>query len=285
MPLISILTELKRAQAGQYALPMFDTFDMQSTEGMFQAAEEQTAPVMIALYDKSFDSPNGVAHAVYVRERAKDAVVPVSLMLDHGASFEQCVRAIYAGFTDVMFDGSSLPLDENIAITQRVVEAAHAVGVGVEAEIGHVGSGGDYQNYGRQRKGFTDPASVERFVAETGVDLLAIAIGTAHGIPQGGDPEIDLDLLAEIRRRVDIPLVLHGGSGCTEDQFRSVIKGGIAKINIATDLLRAAGREVVAAAGRESASYHSLTRVARASFAKRCSYYFDLFGASGQAFP
>ena len=283
MPLTSILTELKRAQGGRYALPMFDTFDMQSTEGMFQAAEEQTAPVMIALYDKAFDSPNGVAHAAYIRERAKDATVPVSLMLDHGASFEQCIRAIYAGFTDVMFDGSSLCVDDNIAITQKVVEAAHAVGVGVEAELGHVGGGREYQSYGRQRKGFTDPATVERFVAETGVDLLAIAIGTAHGIPQGGDPEIDLDLLAEIRSRVGIPLVLHGGSGCTEDQFRGVVTGGIAKINIATDLLRTAVREVVATVGEESPSYHSLIRVARVSFATRCAYYFDLFGASGKA--
>ncbi|MCJ7549618.1 MAG: class II fructose-bisphosphate aldolase [Anaerolineae bacterium] len=283
MPLISILTELKRAQAGRYALPLYDTFDMQSTDGMFQAAEERCAPVMIALYDRAFDSPNGVAHAAYIRERAKDATVPVSLMLDHGASFEQCIRAIHAGFTDVMFDGSSLSVDENIAITQKVVEAAHAVGVGVEAELGHVGSGGEYQSYGRQRKGFTDPVTVERFVAETGVDLLAVAIGTAHGIPQGGDPDIDLDLLAEIRRCVDVPLVLHGGSGCTEDQFRGAIKGGIAKINIATDLFRAAGRDVAAAAGKENVSYHSLIRVARESFAARCVYHFDLFGASGKA--
>ena len=283
MPLVSIMTDLKRAQAGRYALPMFDTFGMQSTDGMFQAAGERRAPVMIALYDRAFDAPNGVAHAAYIRERAKDAPGTVSLMLDHGASFEQCIRAIHAGFTDVMYDGSSLPVDENIAITQKVVEAAHAVGVGVEAELGHVGRGGEYQSYGRQRKGFTDPVTVERFVAETGVDFLAIAIGTAHGIPQGGDPEIDLDLLAEIRRRVDTPLVLHGGSGCTEDQFRGVIGGGIAKINIATDLLRSAGRDVAAAAGKENASYFRLARVAREAFATRCAYFFDLFGASGKA--
>ena len=261
MPLVSIMTDLKRAQAGRYALPMFDTFGMQSTDGMFQAAGERRAPVMIALYDRAFDAPNGVAHAAYIRERAKDAPGTVSLMLDHGASFEQCIRAIHAGFTDVMYDGSSLPVDE----------------------LGHVGRGGEYQSYGRQRKGFTDPVTVERFVAETGVDFLAIAIGTAHGIPQGGDPEIDLDLLAEIRRRVDTPLVLHGGSGCTEDQFRGVIGGGIAKINIATDLLRSAGRDVAAAAGKENASYFSLARVAREAFATRCAYFFDLFGASGKA--
>lgn len=283
MPLVSIFAELKRAQAGRYALPMFDTFDMQSTEGMFQAAEEHRAPVMIALYNRAFDEPNGVAHGAYIRERAKDATGPVSLMLDHGASFEQCMRAIHAGFTDVMFDGSSLPVDENIAITQKVVEAAHAVGVCVEAELGHVGSGSEYQSYGKQRMGFTDPATVERFVAETGVDLLAVAIGTAHGIPQGGDPEIDLDLLTEIRSRVDTPLVLHGGSGCTEAQFRAVVKGGIAKINIATDLFRTAGRDVLAAVGRDTASYGALTRVARESFAERCGYYFDLFGAAGKA--
>lgn len=281
MALVSIKTELARAQAGGYALPLFDTFDMQSTEAMFDAMAELRAPAMVAIYQAPFEAPNGLAFAAYIRERARTAPGPVSLMLDHGISFEQCMRAIYAGFTDVMFDGSSLPVDENIAITKQVVAAAHAVGVGVEAELGHVGSGSDYLTYGRERQGFTDPDVVERFVAETGVDYLAIAIGTAHGIPEGGDPELDLDLLAEIRTRVDIPLVMHGGSGCTEAQFRGAIENGISKINVATALFRDAGTAVIEAAGDPKASYHSLNRAARESFKESCAYHLELFGAAG----
>lgn len=282
MPLVSIKTELGRAQAGGYALPLFDTFDIESTEAMFEAMAALRAPAMIALYQSALDRPNGVAFAAYIRERAKTAPGPVSLMLDHGVSFEQCMRAIHAGFTDVMFDGSKLPVDENIAITQQVVAAAHAVGVGVEAELGHVGSGHEYQSYGRQRKGFTDPAVVERFVAETGVDYLAIAIGTAHGIPDGGDPDIDLDLLADIRSRVDIPLVMHGGSGCTDAQFRGAIETGISKINVATDLVRSATQAVIAAAHGESPSYFGLHRAAHEAFVARCRYHLELFGAAGR---
>jgi len=281
--LVSFVDELKRAQAGGYALPMFDTVDMQSTEGMFDAAEEKRAPLFIALYSRFIDEPSGVAHAAYIAERAKTATVPVSLILDHGTSFEQCIRAIHAGCTDVMFDGSKLPVEENIAITSVVIEAAHAVGVGVEAELGHVGHGGEYATYGRKRKGFTDPETAEKFVEACAPDFLAIAFGTAHGIPQGGDPDIDLELLADVRRRVDLPLVMHGGSGCTETQFRGAVLGGICKINIATDLFRTAGADVCAAATEDGASYHSLRRTARSSFAERCAYFYDLFGATGSA--
>jgi fructose-bisphosphate aldolase class II len=282
MSLVSIGEELKRAQAGGYALPLFDTTDVQSTEGMIQALEEHRAPAMVALYSGLLERQNGRALAAYVRVRAEQASVPISLMLDHGASFEVVMHAIAAGFTDVMYDGSGLPLDENIAQTKLVVRAGHAVGICVEAELGHVGSGSEYQSFGALRKGFTDPTTVERFVAETGVDMLAIAIGTAHGMYQG-DPEIDLDLLRTIRQQVDIPLVLHGGSGCSDAQFRATIENGISKINVATDLFRAAGAAVAATAVGGEASYHVFGRVATAAFGERVGYYADLFGASGRA--
>ena len=179
---------------------------------MVAALEEANAPGIIAIYSGSFDQPNAAALAAYIRVRLEKLPQPASLMLDHGSSLEQCMRAIHLGFTDVMFDGSKLPYEENLATTKAIVRAAHAVGVKVEAELGHVGSGNEYQNFGGQRKGFTDPAAAERFAAETGVDFLAVAIGTAHGV-YVGDPQIDLELLAEVRRRVSVPLVLHGGSG------------------------------------------------------------------------
>lgn len=284
--LTSIKNELARAQKGGYALPLFDTFDMKSTEGMLAALEAKRAPAMVAIYDTHFDKPEGRALAAYIRARAAETPVPISLMLDHGSSFEQCIQAINLGFSDVMFDGSALPLQENIAITRTVVRAAHAVGIAVEAELGHVGRGERYESHNARRKGFTDPNTVERFVTETSVDMLAIAIGTAHGLYKG-EPQLDLDLLRAIRQRVEIPLALHGGSGCTADQFRAVIRGGITKINVATDLYQTAGSRLVTAArsgdieGR--GAYFAQGKIATESFERRCGYYLDLFGASGKA--
>jgi fructose-bisphosphate aldolase class II len=282
MSLVSIGPELDRARKGRYALPLFDTFDMHSTEGMLLALEDKQAPAMIALYSGLLERPNARAFATYVRIRAEEATVPVSLMLDHGSTFEQCIQAISYGFTDVMYDGSRLPLEQNISNTRAVVRAAHAVGVCVEAELGHVGSGTEYQGFGAQRKGFTDPDAVEQFVEETGVDFLAIAIGTAHGL-YDGEPQLDLDLLHEIRGRVDIPLVLHGGSGLSDAQFRSAIAAGISKINVATDLFVTTTRHLVEAAGAEGVNYFALGETSVTSFRERCGYYLDLFGASGKA--
>jgi fructose-bisphosphate aldolase class II len=282
MPLVHIAQALARAQQEHYAIPLFDTFDMHSTDGMFQAMEAKSAPVIVAIYESAMDRPNARALAAYIRARAEHATVPVSLMLDHGTSFEQCIKAISYGFTDVMYDGSRLPLEENIRNTRAVVRAAHAVGIGVEAELGLVGRGSAYEDLDLRRKGFTDPDTVEEFVAQTGVDFLAIAIGTAHGL-YDGEPDLDLDLLREIRSRVELPLVLHGGSGCTDDQFREVIQAGISKINVATDLYATTGRRLVEATKAEGASYFQMTRAAVESFQERCGHYLDLFGASGKA--
>ncbi len=280
MSLVSILPHLKRAQQYHYALPLFDTVDMYSTDAMFAVLEEKKAPAMIAIYAGGLEHPNTPALAAYIRTRAASATVPVSLMLDHGGSFEHCIQAISLGFTDVMYDGSRLPLEENIANTRLVVRAAHAVGVAVEAELGHVGSGSEYQEFGAQRKGFTDPDEVERFVAETGVDVLAIAIGTAHGL-YVGEPHLDLDLLREIRARVDIPLALHGGSGCSDEQFRAAIAAGITKINVATDLYVTTAHRLSEAARAKDMDYFAFGKVAVDSFIERCGHYLDVFGATG----
>jgi fructose-bisphosphate aldolase class II len=282
MTLVSIANQLKKAQQEGYAVPLFDVFDIQGAEGMFAAVEEKRAPVIAGIYSALMEKTNAHAFAAYLRQRAADASVPVSLMLDHGASFEQCIQAISYGFTDVMFDGSRLPLEENIAHTQMVVRAAHAVGVAVEAELGHVGSGSDYPDVAAKRIGFTDPEMAERFVAETGIDFLAIAIGNAHGLYRG-DPHIDLDLLASIRSRVSLPLVLHGGTGISEEQFRSSIAGGIAKVNVATDLYVLTAKRLAAALDEREITYFDMIPMVAQTFHERCCYYLDLFGASGQA--
>jgi fructose-bisphosphate aldolase class II len=282
MPLTPIRSELVRAQQGGYALPLFDAADSTTADGMFAALEDCRAPAMIALYTALLEKPNARALVAYLLARAQDAGVPVSIMLDHGSSFEACIRALRYGFTDVMYDGSNLPLEENIANTRQVVRAAHAVGVGVEAELGHVGQGSEYAAFGSQRRGFTNPDDVERFVAETGVDFLAVAIGSAHG-QYHGEPKLDLDLLAEIRRRVDIPLVMHGGSGLSREQFQAAIAGGIAKINIATDLFQSAGQRMVEDSKSERASYFSLTQAAVNAIRGRCADHLEMFSASGKA--
>jgi fructose-bisphosphate aldolase class II len=278
MPLVSIVPELKKAQAAGYAVPLFDLFELSGCEDLYIAAENKQAPVIAGVYNTSFDGPAGHALAACHQVLAKKASVPVSLMLDHGSGLQQCLEALKLGFTDVMFDGSTLPLEENMAITRRLVTAAHAKGAGVEAELGHVGTGGEYAGYGGIGKGFTDPDQVELFVKETNVDMLAIAVGTAHGTYQG-EPRLDLGLLARIRQRTDIPLVLHGGSGLSEDQFKAAIAAGISKINIATDLVKTAGASLARAA-RESDSFFKITQALHATIRERCEYYLELFGGA-----
>jgi fructose-bisphosphate aldolase class II len=287
MPLVSFGPALKHAQAHHYAIPLFDAFDSISIDGIFAAMEEKHAPAIVALYTGVLDHPNAHSLAEYIRTRAKESPMPATLMLDHGGSFEHAIKALTWGFTDVMYDGSKLPFEENVANTQVVVRAAHAVGVCVEAELGHVGSGSEYASFGGQRKGFTNPGLVDKFVAETGVDSLAVAIGNAHGLYQG-EPHLDIDLLKEIRRRVDIPLVLHGGTGISEAQFLAAIEAGIAKINIATDLYLTTTSRLVDRVHAdnetpEGVSYWTMSTTAVESFRERCGYYLELFGAAGKA--
>jgi fructose-bisphosphate aldolase class II len=282
MPLVSILDELRKAQQAQYAVPCFDTFEMMGTQGIVAALEEKRAPGIIGLYSGIFDRPNARAITALVRTMAEDATVPISLILDHGKDFEHCMQALHFGFSDVMYDGSKLPLEENIANTRAIVRVAHAIGAAVEAELGHVGVGREYQSFGAQGKGFTEPEAVEHFVAETGVDFLAVAVGTAHGLYEG-EPQLALDLLEQIRERVEIPLVLHGGSGLSDEQFRSSIERGIAKINIFTNLSVAAGKGMIEAAQGEDASYFSIIRAVSTAFQRECERLLDVFGASGRA--
>ncbi len=281
MPLVSIVKTLSRPQRGRFAVPLFDAFEMNAVEGIIAAAEQKKAPVIVAIYDALLALPTVSAYAAFIREAAERSPVPVSLMLDHGSSPERCRQALALGFTDVMYDGSKLSLEENIAATKTVAAEAHAAGAGVEAELGHVGEGADYEQFGAAREGFTDPAVVGRFIEKTGCDLLAVAVGTAHGYYKG-TPHIDLDLLARIREQTGVPLALHGGTGLSERQYRDAIEGGIAKINIATDLLGVATEKTVEAALGPGASYLGIIAAAKEAHRERCSYYFDLFGATGK---
>ncbi|NLT73400.1 MAG: class II fructose-bisphosphate aldolase [Chloroflexi bacterium] len=282
MGLESFVGQLQRANREGWGIPLFDIFEREGADGIFAAAEEKKAPTIVGTGGHIFERPGGPEFMGYLVARARNSSVPITIYLDHGDSFERCIQALRLGFTDVMFDGSRLPIEENIAISKKVVQAAHAVGAGVEAEIGHVGQGSQYDSFGSQREGFTKPEDVERFVAETGVDFLAIAIGTAHG-PYKGEPKLDYDLLAEIHRRVDIPLVMHGGSGLSDEQFQTAIKTGISKVNIFTDLAMSATAAVLEVAKTEHANIMAMSNAFRDAFQRRCEHYLDIFDATGKA--
>jgi len=280
--LTSIGSELKKAQQGNYAIPLLEFLELSGSEELFASIEKKRAPAIIGVYSGTLKKTRRSAVVACLKTMAAEATVPVSIMLDHGQSFEDCMEAIRDGFTDVMYDGSKLSFEENVRVTRDVVRAAHAVGVCVEAELGHVGSGAEYTEFGAKRKGFTDPDDVEKFVAQTGVDFLAIAVGTAHGVYKG-EPAIDTGLLSRIRGRVDVPLVLHGGTGLSDGQFRDSIRAGISKINIATDFAVSAFAAMKKTANEEAGSYFKVMRSLHESVTLRADYFLDLFGTSGKA--
>ncbi len=281
MALTGITKHLYKAKEGKYAIPLFDVFEMQGAKGAFQAVAEKNAPAIIAVYAQQVLLPDAEAFAKYLKTMAETVDAPVSIMLDHGASIEQCARAIELGFTDVMIDGSSLPFDENVANTKTVVEMAHQKGIGVEAELGHVGSVDDYQDFGGKGQGFTDPETVQPFIDATGVDFLAVAFGTAHGVMKD-TPSLNLDLLAEIASRVDIPLVMHGGSGLTDEQFVDSIAAGVSKINVATNLVIAATKMIKQNALESDSNLFTMLMAVSEGYKVGCGKVFDLFGSSGK---
>jgi fructose-bisphosphate aldolase class II len=282
MPLVSIRNEMIKARQEKFAIPLWDVFDIHAIEGIIDALIAKKAPTIIAIYAHYVDLPNGKALTSYIRQRAQDTDIPISLMLDHGPSVDMCLKALDYGFSDVMYDGSSLPFEENVANTLKVVKAAHSQRAAVEAELGHVGSGDEYDQFGGQRHGFTDPAMVERFINETSVDFLAIAFGNAHGLYKG-QPSLDLSLVYEIHERVSTPLVMHGGTGLSDEQFRAAIAAGICKINYATGILNASVAQVRQALQDPKASFFSITDGIRKAHKDECSRLYDVFGTTGKA--
>ena len=231
MALISLAQGLAHAQQHGYALGAFNVLDTHFLRALFQAAEQQRSPFIINLAEVHFKYVSLDHLVAAIRCEAARHAIPVVLNLDHGLHFEAVVQAVRLGFTSVMFDGSGLSYDENVRQTQEVVKLCHAVGVSVEAELGAVGGdeGGALTGEADSAK-FTDPALAADFVQSTGIDCLAVAIGNAHG-KYKGEPRLDFDRLAAIRSAAGIPLVLHGGSGISDADFRRAITLGIHKIN------------------------------------------------------
>lgn len=224
----------------RYGVGAFACLDLITALSTIRAAEEKNVPlIMLCEVCRLPRERDLEMYFAAIKQMAEMARVPVATILDHGPDFESCMKAIHYGFSTVMYDGSALPMEDNIRETKKIVEAAHACGVHVEAEIGHVGGEeGQSPDEGSEvnESDFTKPEEAAYFARETGIDALAVAIGTVHGAFKR-EPKLDIPRLAEIRKQVgDLPLVLHGGSGIPVDQFHAAIANGINKINIYTNV-------------------------------------------------
>jgi fructose-bisphosphate aldolase class II len=224
------------ANEHNFAVPAFNISDYAMFNGIVDISEEKNAPLILGIH------PDEVRHVgadmiFAVTQRAHRSSVPIAIHWDHGANYKEILTAIRIGFTSVMIDGSMLPFEDNVALSKKVADTAHAVGLSVEAELGTIGKTDGEAEDGSDAIIYTNPEDAVTFVQATGVDSLAVAIGTYHGIyPKTLKPELKLDLLKEIKGRVKIPLVLHGGSNNPDDEIAQAVRLGINKINISSDI-------------------------------------------------
>ena len=234
--LTNLNTILQRAYAEKYAVGSFNAYNFETFKGIIDAGVETNTPIIVAFGAKYLSNMSVETASAIVSSLAKNLEIPVCLHLDHCKNMDTVYAAIKAGFGSVMYDGSALPFEQNVANTAQVCKVAHACGVSVEAELGslaageksHEGSASDVQAY-------TDPEAAKKFVDATKVDALAVSVGTVHGLYKG-KPNIRIDILQEINQRLGIPLVLHGGSGVPEQDILNTIANGIAKINVNTEI-------------------------------------------------
>ena len=229
--LVSLQEIIGLAEKENFCVPAFNVYNIETVMGVAAAAEEAKAPIIMQVYPRLFNEQVGYYLAPVVLAAAKKASVPVCFHLDHGPSEWEVARALYWGATGIMLDGSAHPYEENVKLTKHIVETCKAVGVGVEGELGHIGSVND-----DAMDEFTNPDEAARFVKETGVTCLAVLIGNAHGHYKK-PPKLDIERVKAIREATGgIPLVLHGGSGIPDDQVKAAINAGIRKMNIGTDV-------------------------------------------------
>ena len=229
--LVTLQEIIGMAEAGNYCVPAFNVYNIETVMGVIKAAEEQKAPVIIQVYPRLLNEEVGYYLAPVVVAAARKATVPVCFHLDHGPSESEVMKALRWGATGIMLDGSALSFEENVALTKHIVDSCAAIGIGVEGELGHVGSVND-----DTMEEYTDPAEAAEFVKQTGVTCLAVLIGNAHGHYKK-TPNLDIERVKAIREATGgLPLVLHGGSGIPDEQVKAAIKAGIRKMNIGTDV-------------------------------------------------
>ncbi|MBN1997400.1 ketose-bisphosphate aldolase [candidate division KSB1 bacterium] len=286
MPLVTMKSVLDRAYKHGYAVGAFNVVNIEFLEAIIETAEERQSPVILSIGEAHFPYIKLENICPAIHAMAAQSPVPIALNLDHGGSFEVIIRAIRNGFTGVMYDGSKLRFEENVANTREIVKLCRPVGVTVEAELGAVGGdeGGGLMSK-IDTSLFTDPHQAADFVRLTAIDALAVAIGNAHG-KYKGEPMLDFDRLETIRKAVNIPLVLHGGSGISSKDFKQAIGRGIAKINIFTGMSQSAlsaAQKFLNTGVEKYHAYPQLMRSIKDAVKKTVSEQIEIFGSSGEA--
>jgi fructose-bisphosphate aldolase class II len=291
MSLVSMKEILRDARKKRYAVGCYNAINLEMIRGVIGAAEEERSPVILCHAEVHFKyTPIEKIAPILVRE-AENAKVPVAILLDHGKSFDAVVKAMKLGFNAIMYDGSNLGYEENIKNTKEIVKIARAMGVSVEAELGHVtrprsggAEGEEDDSVIDDTSLYTEPEQAKEFVERTDVDALAVAFGTAHGVYLK-TPRLDLERLGMISKKVDVPLVMHGGSGLSEEDFKGSIQKGISKINYYTGMaVNCAERlkeELFKADGK--AFFHNLMMTAINTFYEDARKTIRLFGSNGKA--
>ena len=274
---VSMKEIVDRAYAGKYGVPAVGGGNECMVRAAIEAAEETNSPLIIISGNRRMYDPRFYGNMV--QHIANQASVPVALCLDHSPSFEDAILGIQAGYSAVMVDRSMLPYEENVVQVKEIVKIAHAVGVTVEAELGHVGQGSNYAVDGVSA--LTDPEDARRFIEQTGVDCLAVAIGTAHGA-YVGTPKLRFELLAEIDKACQSPLVLHGGSGSGDENIHKACSMGITKVNVVNDLMQAAIRAVGSKDMTGNGAY-GFFATAFGGVKDQVKHLFDVCGCTGKA--
>lgn len=295
--LVTMKEILDKAKEGKYGVTAPNIIDFRSVDAAIKAAENKKSPVILdAVFEHDVDMRRFINYAA---EKAKEAKVPVAINLDHGGAYEDIIKALAMDFTSVMVDRSFKSFDENVKEVSEIVKVAHALGKSVEAELGHVGSNVDSDSDAtghnaviatdeERKKTLTRVDEAVEFVKLTNVDCLAVAIGTVHGLyPKGFEPKIEFELLHELNEKLDIPLVVHGGSGSGDDNLAKMCREGINKVNICNDLLKK-GREYIAE-GIKPENETMMQKLAQPlpsyyqGYTDMLEHYMDLLGCSGKA--
>lgn len=241
--LVTLEEILKEAEKGKYGVGLFNMLNLEMARGIIDAAEEERSPVILGVAEVHLSTIPFEYTSYIMRKIAAEATVPVCLHFDHGTDYKTILKAIKDGFSSVMYDGSSLPYEENIHNTKEVSKVAHALGISVEAELGHVGGAEGGLDDGNEQL-YTVVEQVNDFIKRADIDALAVAIGTAHG-QYKSKPQLDMKRLADIYEIAEKPLVLHGGSGLSDMDFKNTIENGIRKVNICTEMCIAAHRAYI----------------------------------------
>ena len=274
--LVTLADILAEAEKGKYGVGLFNMLNLEMARGIIEAAEEERSPLILGVAEVHLPLIPFEYAALIMNDIAKKATVPVCLHFDHGVDYDKIKAAVDAGFSSVMYDGSSLPYEENIKNTLAVSKMAHAKGVSVEAELGHVGGAEGGEDDGVEEM-YTKVEQVNDFIDRAEIDALAVAIGTAHG-PYKKKPVLDIGRLSEIYKVSSKPLVLHGGSGLSPEQFRATIDNGIRKVNICTEMCVAA-REAYIASKNHEIMFNDAKEAVKAVVKARM----QLFGSSNKA--